>query len=127
MAASIAENRRAVDVDRELRLADAVHARVLTWFDGAYPEARRDLSDAPSVIYVRRRWPSEALSAVAVVGMRRATRYGVGIAAVLGESLSAAGVIVVSGVAGAAHAGVLRVGGITVGMLGLRDRRGLSA
>jgi len=120
VAALIAAGRGSVDVDRVLRRADAAGARVLTWLDDAYPSAWRDLRDAPPVVYVRGRWAADA-PAVAVVGTRRATPYGLGIAGTLGESLGASGAVVVSGLArgvdGAAHAGTLRAGGVTVGVL----------
>ncbi len=121
VAALIASGRGAVDVDRVLRRADAAGARVLTWLDDGYPPAWRDLRDAPPVVYVRGRWPGGAGPAVAVVGTRRATPYGLGVAGSLGESLGASGAVVVSGLArgidGAAHAGALRAGGVTVGVL----------
>jgi DNA processing protein len=54
-------------------------------------------------------WPR-----VAIVGTRRATRYGVDVAAWLGSELAAAGVVVVSGLAagidGASHRGALGAG-----------------
>lgn len=60
--------------------------------------------------------------AVAVVGARRATAYGLGVARALGRGLSAAGVTVVSGMAlgvdAAAHAGALEAGGETIAVLG---------
>ena len=121
MAASMLEIRCAADVDRELRMADAVRARVVTWLDDDYPEAWRGLPDAPPVAYVRGQWPIQGF-AVAVVRTRRATPYGLGVAGVIGESLGATGATVVSGLArgvdGAAHAGALRAGGTTVGVLG---------
>ncbi len=58
---------------------------------------------------------------VTIVGSRRATRYGVGIAAELGNMLGAAGLTIVSGMAfgidAAAHEGALEGGGSTVAVL----------
>ncbi|MGH8989233.1 MAG: DNA-processing protein DprA [Acidimicrobiales bacterium] len=75
-----------------------------------YPAALRDDPEAPAVLFslgtprVVDRAPS-----VAIVGTRSATRYGLGIAAQLGAELTAAGIVVVSGLArgidGAAHEG----------------------
>jgi DNA processing protein len=80
--------------------------------DDAYPERLRDLADPPAVLHVAGD-PSYVgvTDAVAVVGARRATAYGLTVARELGSGLSAAGVHVVSGLAlgvdSAAHSGAL--------------------
>ncbi len=121
-AAAIACSRRHVDVNRELRRAEACGARLLTWLDAAYPAALRLLRDAPPVVYVRGPWQDGPEPVVAIVGTRRASAYGLAVADALGEILGGAGIVVVSGLArgidGAAHAAALRAGGVTVGVLG---------
>jgi DNA processing protein len=122
-AALIVRERPGVDVDRELRRAGAAGARVVTWLDAEYPAALRDLQDAPPVVYLRGPWSGAAApAAVAIVGTRRASPYGLGIAEALGAVLGRAGLVVISGLARgidrAAHTGALRAGGVTVGVLG---------
>ena len=80
--------------------------------DAAYPAGLHELADAPAVLHVAGR--AEALApagAVAIVGARRGTPYGIEIARALGRSLAAAGVPIVSGMAlgidSAAHVGAL--------------------
>jgi DNA processing protein len=78
----------------------------------AYPEPLRDLADPPAVLHVAGDLACVGLGdAVAVVGARRATDYGLAVARDLGRSLSAAAVSVVSGLAlgidSAAHSGAL--------------------
>jgi DNA processing protein len=77
-----------------------------------YPDRLRTLPDPPAVLHVLGR--AEALGdaeAVAIVGARRATAYGLEVSRTLGRELSAAGVPVVSGLAmgvdAAAHVGAL--------------------
>ena len=121
-AAAIARSRRHVDVNRELRRAEACGARVVTWLDAPYPAALRTLRDAPPVVYIRGTWADGPKPVVAIVGTRRASAYGLAIADALGEILGSAGIVIVSGLArgidGAAHTAVLRTGGVTVGVLG---------
>jgi DNA processing protein len=80
--------------------------------DDAYPQRLGDLADPPAVVHVAGD-PTclGAPGAVAVVGARRATGYGLTVARELGRGLSSAGVNVVSGLAlgvdAAAHAGAL--------------------
>ncbi|MDR7480997.1 MAG: DNA-processing protein DprA [Armatimonadota bacterium] len=86
----------------------------------AYPERLWQLADPPPVLFVR--GALDARPAVAVVGARRASPYGLQAAARLARDLAAAGVAVVSGLArgidGAAHRGALDGGGRTVAVLG---------
>ena len=96
--------------------------RVIRREDAGYPSALRTLPDAPPVLYVRGEVrPSDAV-AVAVVGARRATPYGVAVAEWLGAELVRAGVVVVSGLArgidAAAHRGAIQAGGRTIAVLG---------
>jgi DNA processing protein len=93
--------------------------------DDRYPAALRELGDPPAVVHVR--GAPEALQrllagpAVAVVGARRASSYGLEVARALGRGLASAGITVVSGMAlgvdSAAHAGALEVGGPTLAVL----------
>ena len=88
---------------------------------GDYPKALFQIPDPPPFIYVKGLWfPGDV--AVAVVGSRRATSYGLMTTAKLSGELASHGVCVVSGLARgvdtAAHKGALQVGGKTIGVLG---------
>lgn len=80
-----------------------------------YPAALVDDDDPPPIVFVRGDAGALAGPRVAIVGTRRATRYGIDIARTLGAELAEAGVVVVSGLAlgidGAAHSGVLGIDG----------------
>jgi DNA processing protein len=90
--------------------------------DDAYPQPLRDLADPPAVVHVAGD-PACLVNAgaVAVVGARRATPYGLTVARELGRGLSATGVSVVSGLAlgvdAAAHAGALEGSAAPVAVL----------
>jgi DNA processing protein len=77
-----------------------------------YPAGLRELTDPPAVLHVAGAPECVGtVDAVAVVGARRATDYGLTVAHDIGRGLSAAGVSVVSGLAlgvdSAAHTGAL--------------------
>jgi DNA processing protein len=80
--------------------------------DPAYPDRLRELDDPPAVLHVA--GCAAALvpeTAVAIVGARRGTGYGLEVARALGRGIAAAGLPVVSGMAmgvdSAAHVGAL--------------------
>lgn len=65
--------------------------------DDDYPPALASLPDRPDGLFVRGAVPRG--DAVAIVGSRAATRYGLGLAETLGRAFVAAGYVVVSGLA----------------------------
>jgi DNA processing protein len=83
--------------------------------DSGYPPVLAGLVGAPAVLYLaaplERLMSMFAEPAVAIVGSRKATSYGVEVAHSLARDLAGAGVTIVSGlgdgIAGAAHAGAL--------------------
>ncbi|ARF77396.1 DNA protecting protein DprA [Kitasatospora albolonga] len=114
----------AAEPERDLAAVAAVGGRFVCPGDREWPSQLDDLGDArPVGLWVRGRpdlrlW---ALRSVAVVGARACTPYGAHMAATLGAGLAERGWVVVSGAAfgvdGAAHRGVLAVGGATAAVL----------
>ncbi|MSO40630.1 MAG: DNA-protecting protein DprA [Solirubrobacterales bacterium] len=94
--------------------------------DPRYPEGLRGWDQAPAVLFARGKVSLlERLrpgGCVTVVGARRASSHGRGVATELGRELAAAGLVVISGMAlgvdSCAHAGALEAGGATVAVLG---------
>jgi DNA processing protein len=96
--------------------------RAVTLLDDEYPANLRQIADAPPVLFVRGSLRPEDANAVALVGTRRATAYGVAVAEKLAHDLASAGVTVVSGLAKgidtAAHRATVDAGGRTLAVLG---------
>ncbi|MCD8115620.1 MAG: DNA-processing protein DprA [Oscillospiraceae bacterium] len=96
---------------------------ILTLQDADYPDRLRQIPDPPVVLYIAGRLPAvDELPLIAVVGTRKATAYGIRMAAKMGREITAGGGVVVSGLAagcdGAAIQGALEAGGAPVGVLG---------
>lgn len=112
--------RRAEEIAHQSRDCDY---QMLCFYDPDFPEPLRHIPDPPAILYVQGRLPDfSAVPAIAVIGKRRASIYGLQIAEKMGYSLSRAGVVVVSGMAigcdSAAHLGALKGGRPTVAVLG---------
>lgn len=96
---------------------------ILTLQDAAYPSRLKNIYDPPCLLYVKGRLPAfDEEAAIAVVGTRDCTPYGVSCAEKLGYGLSSGGALVVTGLAAgidaAAARGALRAGGIVAGVVG---------
>ncbi len=108
--------------DRILAASRRIGARAVTLADADYPARLRELADAPAVVYAQGLWASAEPPAVAIVGTRGASSYGLRVASAIATTCVRAGVSVVSGLAqgidGAAHEGALAAAGRTVAVLG---------
>ncbi len=89
--------------------------------DPFYPALLKEIPDPPAFLYVRGTLRDD-LPALALVGARRATPYGLRIAREWAREVALAGAGVVSGLAlgvdAEAHRGALEAGGYTVAVLG---------
>jgi DNA processing protein len=90
--------------------------------DAEYPEILRKIHSPPKVLYVNGSFKEEDKNSVAIVGSRRATRYGLEMAERIAFDLASRGVTIVSGMArgidSAAHRGALKARGRTIAVMG---------
>jgi len=99
-----------------------VKVKTLNLSDKEYPEALRNIYNPPQELFLRGSLLDSDKNAVAIVGTRRATPYGLKQCERFARDLALRGITVISGMAlgidSAAHAGALAVGGRTIAVLG---------
>jgi len=121
-AKNLIDSRAKLDLGAELQRIDSLGARYITLIDTDYPVLLRPLRAAPLILYVRGNLSPSDDRALAVVGTRKATRYGREMTEQLCASLARAGVTLISGLAlgidAVAHNAALDAGGRTIGVLG---------
>ena len=108
-------------VDQQSKI-QARGARLVTFHDPLYPALLREILDPPLVLYARGDLALLNHPAIAVVGTRKPTPYGLAVAEKIGGDLAAAGLNVLSGMARgidtASHVAALRLGGKTTAVFG---------
>ena len=121
-AKKIVSARGEVDVAKELDLVAKAGIALLSQDSPGYPVGLKNIYDPPPVIYVRGQLEPEDAIAIAIVGTRRPSRYGLEQAERFAAALARAGFTVVSGLArgidSAAHQGALKAGGRTIAVQG---------
>jgi DNA processing protein len=121
-AEAIVKWEKSIDLSSELQRIKDFGCHVLTQTDEAYPPTLREIYDPPVALYVKGQMTAKDKNAVAMVGSRQTTHYGLEVARKLAYQLAYVGVTVVSGGARgidtAAHQGALSAKGRTVAVLG---------
>lgn len=109
-------------VDEQIRVAADHGAIFLPDWDDRYPETLKEIYDPPTFLWSVGAPTSADARAIAIVGTRRATRYGRSTARRFASELAGAGFTIVSGLAYGidteAHLGALEGGGRTIAVLG---------
>ena len=121
IAARIVAAKDEIDAELELQIAADHGIDVLVESGDDYPRPLRTIHDPPGVLFRRGKPNPQDEMAVAIVGTRHATRYGIAQAERLAASLARTGFTVVSGLArgidAAAHRGAIAAGGRTIAVL----------
>ncbi|MBU1084687.1 MAG: DNA-processing protein DprA [Candidatus Omnitrophota bacterium] len=108
------------DVDREYLAAENI--KILQDNSPGYPAILRDIYDPPRMLFCKGEISTDDEIAVAIVGARRCSLYGLRIAEKLAYDLAERGITVISGMAkgidSAAHKGALKAGGRTIAVMG---------
>lgn len=121
-AEAIAAWEKSIELAAELKRITDFGCRIVTQADAEYPDLLRQIYDPPIVLYVRGQLLPKDKNAVAMVGSRMSTHYGIEVARKLAYQLAYLGVTVVSGGArgidSASHQGALSAKGRTVAVLG---------
>jgi DNA processing protein len=121
IAATLEAWREQVNLKREEERMATSGADFITTRDDAYPKHLKEINDPPIGLYRKGRYDFSH-PCVAIVGSRRTTLYGQGVAKKFGAELARLGFCIVSGLARgidtAAHDGALSVGGRTAAVLG---------
>ena len=111
-----------VDISAELARCRQHSIKLISRDHAEYPRRLAEISDAPSMLFCRGTIETNDELAIAIVGTRHATSYGIRQAERLSHSLALAGFTIVSGMArgidAAAHRGALAAGGRTIAVLG---------
>lgn len=111
------------EAERSLGASERLGLRLLTMQDADYPVRLRNIFEPPLLLYIKGNLPViDEEAAVAMVGTRKASPYGVEAAEKIAYGMAKQGALVISGAAAgidsAAHRGALRAGGRTLAVLG---------
>lgn len=121
--AKLLEARELGSAERIIEACAMQNIRIVTYQDADYPNRLRHIYAPPLVLYVKGTLPPiDEEAAIAVIGTRRATPYGIKMARRFGYEISKCGGLVVSGVTSGIDMegvrGALLAGGKCVGVLG---------
>lgn len=121
-AKNISEHRNLESIDNYLKIVKENGIKVYTINGTEYPENLKNIYDPPPVLYVKGELVREDALAVAIVGSRKASEYGLKAAQRIASRLAELGITIVSGMAlgidSAAHRGALAANGRTVAVFG---------
>lgn len=106
----------------QLRRLETSGARLITFWDGEYPEALKHIYDPPVLLFVKGGFKKEDSFSIAIVGSRQPSHYGKLVTQKITTELASKGLTIVSGLAYGidtlAHIHALKSGSRTIAVLG---------
>ena len=113
--------RSTITPQQELEKLAKLRIRVITWKDALYPPLLREIDDAPPVLYTYGKLTEADRFALAVVGTRNSSTYGLQVTERIVTELAKGSVTIVSGLAlgidTIAHTAALDAGGRTIAVM----------
>ena len=122
LAETIVYERAHISPEHECETLERHQIRLVSKADSDYPELLAEIPNPPQLLYLRGNIHPNHRPAITIVGTRKPTEYGIGIAQEFASELAKSGIVVISGMAlgidKAAHRGALQSGGETIAVLG---------
>ena len=122
LATAVIETSRNIDITSEINLAKEKNVQIIPCTSDQYPKHLKTIYDPPLVLYVKGNILETDIIALAIVGARRCTYYGLSQAERFSRLLAQKGFCIVSGMArgidAAAHRGAINSNGRTIAVLG---------
>ncbi|MBW7887115.1 MAG: DNA-protecting protein DprA [Bacteroidetes bacterium] len=109
-------------IEDQLKRINRIEGKILTIWDSEYPPLLKEVFDAPVLLFLRGTITLNDQYAMAIVGTRRPSAYGISVAENFSKELSGMGITIISGLARGidthAHHGALKGEGRTIAVLG---------
>lgn len=122
LSSAIIEMSRNIDIESEINLAENKGIQIIPYTSDKYPKHLKTIYDPPLVLYIKGDILNTDVLAIAIVGARRCSYYGLTQAKRFGRLLAQKGLCIVSGMArgidAAAHQGAINSDGRTIAVLG---------
>ncbi|QQS16138.1 MAG: DNA-protecting protein DprA [Candidatus Moraniibacteriota bacterium] len=122
LAETIVHTRKHISPEREFETLEQHRVRLISRESENYPALLAEIPNPPALLYLRGDIDFNRRPMITLVGTRKPTEYGIGIAREFASELAKSGIAVISGMAlgidKAAHQGALDGGGVTIAVLG---------
>lgn len=121
-ASAIKNYSRSKETEEKYKTAEQLGIKIISYLDADYPKNLKNISHSPPVLFIRGEIKNADEKALAIIGTRSPTPYGRMVAEKFASELAQIGITIISGLARgidtAAHLGVLKAKGRTIGVLG---------
>lgn len=119
---SLLENRAIINLEKGLDELEQAGVKALSLEDPGYPVNLINIYDPPPILFCKGEIFASDEKALAIVGTRKASTYGIEFAKKMAAELASMGITIVSGMAAgidtSAHKGAIEAGGRTIAVFG---------